>query len=136
MGKKPDSVVTSVRIPSELHSKAKELGLSFGVVMKKALMESLTIEAEKELIRKRIDEYYEKIEKLNQRLVDLERIEKRVDTEDWDKAIEYFRGSIKETGRVSNNQLLYWSHKLRIEDSELLEFIEDKIAEGYVYVAE
>lgn len=134
MTKKPDSIVTSVRIPSDLHTKARELGLSFGAVMRRALMEALTIEAEKELTRKRIDEYYMKIEHLNQRLVDLERVEKRADVEEWDKAMEYFRGSIEDTGRVSHNQLLFWAHKLRIEDSELLEFIEDKIVGGPVSV--
>lgn len=134
MSKKPDSVVTSVRIPTDLHVKAKELGLSFGAVMRRALMDALTIEAEKDLIRKRIDEYYEKIENLNQRLVDLERVEKRADEEEWNKAMDYFRGSIEETGRVSHNQLLFWAHKLRINDSELLEFIEDKIVGGPVSV--
>jgi predicted DNA-binding protein len=126
--------VTSVRVPLDLHEKAKELGISFGAVFREGLMKKLTIQGEKEIIRNLIEDLYKEMEYWNTRLKDLERIETKASTEKWDMATESLQNSYDKVGKISSNQLSYWAIKLRVEPDELLEYFQDEIIQGYVNV--
>lgn len=135
--KKPedhDTVVSSVRLPRDLRDKAKDLGLGLGVVLRKALMEQLTVEGEKEILRNRIEEKYQEIEYLDQRLRDLEKLESKADQEIWDQALEAIRDEYSQKQAITNNRLLYWCLKLRVEQSELITILEDEVAGGMLTV--
>lgn len=113
--------------------------------MRKALMESLTIEAEKEILRKRIDEHLKNAELLDKRIMDLERAKNRVNDEEWEFVVNALKDQVnREKEKLVNNpyasvkiregQLEFYAHKARMTRSDLLIYIEEELVGGPVQV--
>lgn len=113
--------------------------------MRKALMESLTIEAEKEILRNRIDEHLKAADLLDKRIIDLERAKNRVNDEEWDFVVNALKDQIsREKENLVNNpydsikiregQLEFYAHKARMTRTDLLVYIEEELVGGPVQV--
>jgi hypothetical protein len=108
-------------------------------------MESLTIEAEQEILRKRVDEHLRAADDLDKRIIDLERAKSRVDDEEWNFVLDALKDQIeREQKKLVNNpyatikfregQLEFYAHKARMTRTELLTFIEEELVGGPVQV--
>jgi hypothetical protein len=129
MGKRRKSI-TTINIDPELKELAKLRGINISKVVDEAIRKKLTVNDEKRFIFKEIEKYQYKIDKLEERLSDLDSIQEEMGTKSMEHCINTLKDIYERNGQVIPKTVVeFWSGHMDISIDELYEIIRSEIIE-------